>query len=71
MSTFSGKCQPFQEIKPKSVNQIQEKTNCSTVACSAANCVFAEYQRVGVHRSGFWALVVAVLQLISGHFWGK
>lgn len=41
LSTFSGK--DTLEI------------NCSTVACSATNCVFAEYQRVGVHRSGSWA----------------
>ena len=59
-----------QSLEDKSGKDSQN-LNCSTVACSATNCVFAEYQRVGVHRSGSWALVVAVLQLISGHFWGK
>lgn len=43
-----------QSLEDKSGKDSQN-FNCSTVACSAANCVFAEYQRVGVHRSGSWA----------------
>ena len=45
--------------------------NCSTVACSAANWIFIEYQRVSLCRSGSWARIVAVLQLISGLFCAK